>query len=189
MCVQFAARPAGFVCQTYQGLIQSYCDAPDPFCSKGNSTSTHQSYGKVYGQQALDFIKKKLAAPWVPPSPEGDPPPTPSPSDVPSLSPEGDPSPPERDPSPPERDPSPPERDPPAPPGRFQSLPTGTPSPLPAGGVKPSADIAPPTRPSGATTTTTPRPTNGPTRAAGAVVSVDMAVVVAASLWVGYIIL
>ena len=54
---QFAARPSGFVCQTYATIIRSYCDSPDPFCAKGNSPDTHQGYGKVYGQDALEFIK------------------------------------------------------------------------------------------------------------------------------------
>jgi hypothetical protein len=57
---QFAARPSGFKCDAYANIIQSYCDAPDPFCSNGNSSETHSTYAKVYGQQAMLFVKGKV---------------------------------------------------------------------------------------------------------------------------------
>ena len=59
---QFAARPSGFNCPNFSGMIQSYCDDPDPFCAKGNDTATHQGYGQVYGQDALAFVQSKLGA-------------------------------------------------------------------------------------------------------------------------------
>ncbi|KAI2614098.1 carbohydrate esterase family 5 protein [Hypoxylon fragiforme] len=56
----FAARPAGFRCAAFENIIQAYCDAEDPFCAKGNSTATHQGYGREYGQAALRFVQSKL---------------------------------------------------------------------------------------------------------------------------------
>ncbi|KAI2473604.1 carbohydrate esterase family 5 protein [Annulohypoxylon bovei var. microspora] len=56
----FAARPAGFQCAAFENIIQAYCDAADPFCAKGNSTATHQGYGREYGQAALQFVQSKL---------------------------------------------------------------------------------------------------------------------------------
>jgi acetylxylan esterase len=57
----FAARPSGFQCTPYSpSLIQSYCDAPDPYCCNGNDANSHQQYVNKYGQQALTFIKSKL---------------------------------------------------------------------------------------------------------------------------------
>ncbi|KAI1107971.1 carbohydrate esterase family 5 protein [Jackrogersella minutella] len=56
----FAARPVGFQCPAFQDIIQAYCDAEDPFCAKGNSTATHQGYGREYGQAALQFVQGKL---------------------------------------------------------------------------------------------------------------------------------
>lgn len=56
----FAARPVGFQCPAFEDIIQSYCDAEDPFCAKGNSTATHQGYGREYGQAALEFVQSKL---------------------------------------------------------------------------------------------------------------------------------
>ncbi|KAI0972701.1 carbohydrate esterase family 5 protein [Xylaria arbuscula] len=57
----FAARPLGYQCPAFAGIIRSYCDEADPFCAKGNSTETHQGYGKVYGQDALSFVTEKLS--------------------------------------------------------------------------------------------------------------------------------
>ncbi len=57
---QFAARPVGFECPQFQDRIQSYCDAPDPFCAKGNSPAFHQGYGKRNGTAALQFVVSKL---------------------------------------------------------------------------------------------------------------------------------
>ncbi|KAL8420084.1 hypothetical protein RB594_003022 [Gaeumannomyces avenae] len=57
----FAARAANFTCPTFADRIQSYCDDPDPFCAKGNSTAYHQMYGKVYGHQALQFVLDRLS--------------------------------------------------------------------------------------------------------------------------------
>ncbi|KAI1382396.1 carbohydrate esterase family 5 protein [Hypoxylon crocopeplum] len=56
----FAARPVGFQCPAFEDIIQAYCDAADPFCAKGNSTATHQGYGREYGQAALEFVQGKL---------------------------------------------------------------------------------------------------------------------------------
>ncbi|KAK8051095.1 acetylxylan esterase precursor [Apiospora rasikravindrae] len=67
----FAARPEGFTCPDYAERIQSYCDADDPFCAKGNDTAAHQAYGQRYGQEALAFVERKLAEmPPPPPVPE-----------------------------------------------------------------------------------------------------------------------
>ncbi|KAL7954780.1 carbohydrate esterase family 5 protein [Trichoderma compactum] len=57
----FDPRPAGFVCPS-ASKIQSYCDAPDPYCCNGNDANTHQGYGQEYGQQALAFINSKLSS-------------------------------------------------------------------------------------------------------------------------------
>ncbi|CEL11597.1 Putative Acetylxylan esterase [Aspergillus calidoustus] len=56
----FDARPAGFSCPS-ASKIQSYCDGPDPYCCNGNNAATHNGYGGVYGQAALQFIRGKLA--------------------------------------------------------------------------------------------------------------------------------
>ncbi|KAI8635236.1 carbohydrate esterase family 5 protein [Xylariaceae sp. FL1651] len=56
----FAARPVGFRCPAFANITRSYCDAADPFCAKGNSSATHQGYGKVYGQDALAFVTQRL---------------------------------------------------------------------------------------------------------------------------------
>ncbi|KAI2629532.1 carbohydrate esterase family 5 protein [Hypoxylon sp. NC1633] len=56
----FAARPARFRCAAFENIIQAYCDAEDPFCAKGNSTATHQGYGREYGQAALRFVQSRL---------------------------------------------------------------------------------------------------------------------------------
>ncbi|KAI1853150.1 hypothetical protein JX266_001856 [Neoarthrinium moseri] len=58
----FAARPVGFQCPAYASIIQSYCDATDPFCSKGVDAASHQAYPMKYGQQAFQFVQKKLNA-------------------------------------------------------------------------------------------------------------------------------
>ncbi|KAI5926697.1 cutinase-domain-containing protein [Camillea tinctor] len=58
----FAARPVGFSCPAFENIIQSYCDAEDPFCAKGTSMATHQGYGREYGQQAFEFVQKQLSA-------------------------------------------------------------------------------------------------------------------------------
>ncbi|KAJ3578133.1 hypothetical protein NPX13_g2439 [Xylaria arbuscula] len=57
----FAARPLGYRCPAFEGIIRSYCDEADLYCAKGNSSATHQSYGRVYGQDALDFVTQKLS--------------------------------------------------------------------------------------------------------------------------------
>ncbi|KAI1756910.1 glycoside hydrolase superfamily [Xylaria castorea] len=57
----FAARPFGYQCPAFASLIRSYCDEADPFCAKGNSSATHQGYGQVYGQDAVEFVTRKLA--------------------------------------------------------------------------------------------------------------------------------
>ncbi|KAK5134159.1 carbohydrate esterase [Meristemomyces frigidus] len=56
----FSARPAGSSCGSYNSLIQSYCDAADPYCCNGNNAATHQGYGAEYGAAALTFVKSKL---------------------------------------------------------------------------------------------------------------------------------
>ncbi|OBT68397.1 hypothetical protein VE03_02813 [Pseudogymnoascus sp. 23342-1-I1] len=63
----FAPRPSGFQCPS-ASKIKSYCDAADPYCCNGNDANTHQSYGSVYGQQALAFINSKLSASGTTPS-------------------------------------------------------------------------------------------------------------------------
>ncbi|ORY57582.1 acetylxylan esterase [Pseudomassariella vexata] len=58
----FAARPSGFQCSPASpSIIQSYCDSTDPYCCNGNDANSHQQYVNKYGQQALTFIKGKLA--------------------------------------------------------------------------------------------------------------------------------
>ncbi|VDC06426.1 unnamed protein product [Peniophora sp. CBMAI 1063] len=57
----FAPRPAGFQCP-FAANIQSYCDAPDPFCCNGNNPAVHQGYAVEFGSAALTFVKNKLAA-------------------------------------------------------------------------------------------------------------------------------
>ncbi|KAI1147632.1 carbohydrate esterase family 5 protein [Nemania diffusa] len=57
----FAARPVGYQCPAFSTIIRSYCDEADPFCAKGNSSATHQGYGQVYGQDALNFVTQKVA--------------------------------------------------------------------------------------------------------------------------------
>ncbi|KAF1851983.1 carbohydrate esterase family 5 protein [Cucurbitaria berberidis CBS 394.84] len=59
----FSARPAGFTCSPANpSIIQSYCDAADPYCCTGNDANAHQQYVNKYGSQALAFIKSKLTA-------------------------------------------------------------------------------------------------------------------------------
>ncbi|RYP50894.1 hypothetical protein DL768_003683 [Monosporascus sp. mg162] len=59
----FAARPPGFQCRPASpSIIQSYCDATDPYCCNGNDANSHQQYVNKYGQQALAFIRGKLDA-------------------------------------------------------------------------------------------------------------------------------
>ncbi|ROV98035.1 hypothetical protein VMCG_06985 [Cytospora schulzeri] len=57
----FDARPSGFSCPS-AAKIQSYCDSADPYCCNGYDAATHQGYGSEYGQQALAFVKTKIAA-------------------------------------------------------------------------------------------------------------------------------
>ncbi|KAK5120601.1 carbohydrate esterase [Meristemomyces frigidus] len=56
----FDARPAGQTCGSYNSLIQSYCDASDPYCCNGSNAATHSGYGSEYGSAALTFVKSKL---------------------------------------------------------------------------------------------------------------------------------
>ncbi|KAK3651085.1 carbohydrate esterase [Elasticomyces elasticus] len=58
----FAARPAAITCGKYQGLIQSYCDSGDEYCSNGSNPNTHNQYQTEYGSAALAFVKSKLTA-------------------------------------------------------------------------------------------------------------------------------
>ncbi|KAF1925489.1 carbohydrate esterase family 5 protein [Didymella exigua CBS 183.55] len=59
----FAARPAGFQCSPANtSIIQSYCDAADPYCCDGSDADAHQQYVNVYGDRALAFIKSKVTA-------------------------------------------------------------------------------------------------------------------------------
>ncbi|KAF1944271.1 cutinase [Clathrospora elynae] len=59
----FSARPSGFSCSPAKtSIIQSYCDAADPYCCNGNDANAHQQYVNKYGSQALAFIKSKLTA-------------------------------------------------------------------------------------------------------------------------------
>ncbi|CAL3962749.1 unnamed protein product [Diplocarpon coronariae] len=57
----FDARPSGFSCPS-AAKIQSYCDAPDPYCCNGKDEATHSGYGSVYGNAAYDFVKSKLGS-------------------------------------------------------------------------------------------------------------------------------
>ncbi|KAJ7496752.1 putative acetyl xylan esterase [Mycena latifolia] len=57
----FAPRPAGFQCP-FASNIQSYCDAPDPFCCNGSDAAVHQGYATEYGAVALTFVKNKVNA-------------------------------------------------------------------------------------------------------------------------------
>ncbi|KAI0817271.1 carbohydrate esterase family 5 protein [Xylaria sp. FL0064] len=61
----FASRPIGYQCPTFGNIIRSYCDEADPFCAKGNSSATHQGYGTLYGQDALQFVTQKLSGTTV----------------------------------------------------------------------------------------------------------------------------
>ncbi|KAI0541994.1 cutinase [Xylaria digitata] len=57
----FAARPSGFQCSPADSsIIQSYCDAADPYCCNGNDANTHQGYVTEYGSEALAFIQSLL---------------------------------------------------------------------------------------------------------------------------------
>ncbi|KAF2966445.1 hypothetical protein GQX73_g7132 [Xylaria multiplex] len=57
----FAARPSGFQCSPADSsIIQSYCDAADPYCCNGNDANTHQGYVTEYGSEALTFIQSLL---------------------------------------------------------------------------------------------------------------------------------
>ncbi|KAJ4424876.1 carbohydrate esterase [Gnomoniopsis sp. IMI 355080] len=47
-------------CGNYNSLIQSYCDAADPYCCNGSDAATHQGYGTEYGAKALAFVNSKL---------------------------------------------------------------------------------------------------------------------------------
>ncbi|GAW14231.1 hypothetical protein ANO14919_036300 [Xylariales sp. No.14919] len=59
----FAARPSGFQCSPADpSIIQSYCDAADPYCCNGNDANTHQGYVTEYGSEALAFIQSLLDA-------------------------------------------------------------------------------------------------------------------------------
>ncbi|OAR03632.1 hypothetical protein LLEC1_00898 [Akanthomyces lecanii] len=57
----FDKRPSNQLsCGNYNDAIQLYCDIGDEFCSNGNSIKIHNGYYKVYGKQALEFVKKRL---------------------------------------------------------------------------------------------------------------------------------
>ncbi|KAL5338936.1 cutinase [Aspergillus crustosus] len=55
----FDARPADFVCPS-ASKVQSYCDAPDPYCYNGTDSVPHYRYNEVYGEAALRFVLDKL---------------------------------------------------------------------------------------------------------------------------------
>lgn len=58
---QFDARPSGQIhCGNFDERIQLYCDSPDKYCSNGTSLAVHNGYHAAYGQQALDFVRRKL---------------------------------------------------------------------------------------------------------------------------------
>ncbi|KAL4897337.1 cutinase [Aspergillus ambiguus] len=57
----FDPQSGDLSCSPYTDIIQSYCDQADPYCSNGNDASVHQSYGSVYGQDALDFVNRLLS--------------------------------------------------------------------------------------------------------------------------------
>ncbi|KAL9625033.1 MAG: hypothetical protein Q9160_000762 [Pyrenula sp. 1 TL-2023] len=56
----FDPRPSEQTCAAYASIIQSYCDAADPYCSNGSDAAVHQGYGAEYGQQTLTFVNSKL---------------------------------------------------------------------------------------------------------------------------------
>ncbi|KAL3449611.1 cutinase [Aspergillus insuetus] len=55
----FDARPADFICPS-ASKVQSYCDAPDPYCCNGTDSAPHYRYNEVYGEAALRFVLGKL---------------------------------------------------------------------------------------------------------------------------------
>ncbi|KAI0018191.1 cutinase [Xylariomycetidae sp. FL0641] len=57
----FSARPSGFQCSPADtSILQSYCDAEDPYCCNGSDANHHQLYVSIYGDQALSFIQGLL---------------------------------------------------------------------------------------------------------------------------------
>ncbi|KAF9888533.1 hypothetical protein FE257_008640 [Aspergillus nanangensis] len=48
-------------CIPYTDKIQSYCDNGDPVCSDGKDFNVHVSYAKTYGQDALEFVSRRLS--------------------------------------------------------------------------------------------------------------------------------
>lgn len=61
--LQFDQRPSSQLsCGQFNSLIQSYCDASDPYCSDGDDPATHEGYGSEYGSAALAFVKTKLTS-------------------------------------------------------------------------------------------------------------------------------
>ncbi|CEN62391.1 hypothetical protein ASPCAL09026 [Aspergillus calidoustus] len=55
----FDARPTDFICPSAD-KVQSYCDAPDPYCCNGTDSVPHYRYNEVYGATALRFVLGKL---------------------------------------------------------------------------------------------------------------------------------
>lgn len=47
-------------CGNFNKKIQSYCDAPDPYCCNGTDSATHQGYATEYGSAALTFVNSLL---------------------------------------------------------------------------------------------------------------------------------
>ncbi|KAL2813906.1 Acetylxylan esterase At 0.90 angstrom resolution [Aspergillus granulosus] len=55
----FDARPVDFVCPS-ASKVQSYCDAPDPYCCNGTDSVPHYQYNAIYGKAALGFVQNNL---------------------------------------------------------------------------------------------------------------------------------
>ncbi|KAF9894905.1 hypothetical protein FE257_004527 [Aspergillus nanangensis] len=56
----FDPRPKGQTCGPYNGIIQSYCDQNDPYCSNGHDEDLHFAYARIYGDDALEFVNSKV---------------------------------------------------------------------------------------------------------------------------------
>lgn len=54
-------------CGRFGDLWQSYCDADDFFCDRGDSVPTHLGYVKKYSDDIVNFVVKNAEEAW----PEG----------------------------------------------------------------------------------------------------------------------
>ncbi|QKX59476.1 uncharacterized protein TRUGW13939_06610 [Talaromyces rugulosus] len=44
------------VCQQYDNIIASWCDADDAFCDSGDSIAVHESYLGIYGKEIAEWV-------------------------------------------------------------------------------------------------------------------------------------